>query len=286
MSQQLFSSQRERILKAYKDAGQTVIARTIPYHSTGVFKGTVVDADTTVSPGVAFLKFAKNQQVVFFSYGIGDQIDMGGPALERATDAETNLAKGTSTNGAQDYVIEGVGFHNRGLRVTYPTGAQPYSLVADAAVQSALRGGTPIYDPAAIIVPPQGQSPFNLENGIFQALLGQASLNFLFDQQRIEKIGTLDLLPQAGAQSYLRANGTPECSNRYRIPEGYMWRKDGMADCELTVTVTLQHDIVIPINRITGYHDAEGTGTWAPTDVALECVMRLYGLGVNMPSDN
>jgi len=286
MAEPIFSTQRSRLLESYKKLGQPIVARTIPYHSTGVFKGTVVDADTSIPPGVAFLKFAKNQQVIFFSYGIGDQIDLGGTAFQTASEAETNLAKGTSTNGAQDFVIEGVGFHCRGMRVQYPTGAIPYTQVTDAAVQQMLLGNNPIFDPAAIIMPPQGQSPFNLENGIFQSLLGQCSLTFLFDQQRIEKIGTLDILPQAGAQSMLRANGVPENSNRYRIPEGYLWRKDGLDDCELTVTATLRNDVVIPINRITNYKDVEATSNYAPTQISLECVMRLFGLAVNMPSQN
>lgn len=286
MEQAIFSSQRQRLLEQYKKAGQQIIARTIPYHSTGVFKGTIVNADTSIPPGVAFLKFAKNQQIVFFSYGIGDQVDLGGTAFQTASEAETNLAKGTSTNGAQDFVIEGVGFHCRGMRVVYPATGVPYSQASDAAVQQMLLGNSPVYDPAAIIMPPQGQSPFNLENGIFQSLLGQCSLSFLFDQQRIEKIGTLDILPQAGAQSFLRANGSPENANRYRIPEGYLWRKDGMDDCELSVTATLRNDVVIPINRITNWVDTEGTSNFAPTGINLECVMRLFGLAVNMPSAN
>ncbi|HXK20821.1 MAG TPA: hypothetical protein VNG33_23580, partial [Polyangiaceae bacterium] len=162
----------------------------------------------------------------------------------------------------------------------------PYNQVADAAVQAALSGNTPIFDPAAIVMPPQGQSPFNLENGIFQALLGQCSLEFLFDRARIFKLGTLDLLPQGGAQSLLRANGMPSNDNRYRIPEGYLWRKDGMDDCELTVTATLQRDLVVPINRLVNFHDTEGTSNFAPAKMHLECVMRLFGLGVNMPSAN
>lgn len=286
MDQNLFQTQRARLLSQYKAAGQEVVAHTIPYHSTGVFKGDVVDADTTIPPGVAFLVFRKNQVVHFFNYGIGDQVDLGGTSFQTASEAETNLAKGTSTNGAQDFVIEGVGFHCRGMRNKYPTGAVPYTQVADASVQQAILGNSPIFDPAALIMPPQGQSPFNLENGIFQALLGQCSLSFLFDQQRIEKIGTLDILPQAGAQSMLRANGVPENSNRYRIPEGYLWRKDGLPDCELDVTATLRNDVVIPINRITNYKDVEAVSNYAPTQITLECVMRLFGLAVNMPSGN
>ncbi len=287
MQESLFDSQRKRLLTSYKDAKQTVICATQPYHSTCKLTGVVVDNDTSFAPGVAFLKFAANQKMVFFSYGVGDQIDLGGTSgFETATDAETNLAKGTSTNGAQDYVIEGVGFHTRGQRVEYPASGIPYSQVSDAAVQAAISGNVPIFDPAAILMPPQVQSPFNLENGVFQALLGQCSLEFLFDRARIFKLGTLDLLPQGGAQSLLRANGMPSNDNRYRIPEGYLWRKDGMDDCELTVTATLQRDLIVPINRMVNFHDMEGTSNYAPTKVHVECVMRLFGLGVNMPSAN
>lgn len=283
----IFLTQRNRLLNAYKKAQQTIVAHTIPYHSTGVLRGQVVENNTSVAPGVAFLKFAANQQIVFFGYGVGDQVQLGGAGgFQTATEAETNLGKAASTNGAQDFIIEGVGFHCRGQRNQFAEGAAPVTNVTDLGVLNALRGNSPIYDPAAIVMPPQVQSPFNLENGIFQALLGQASVEFLFDRQRIEKIGTLDLLPQAGAQSYLRANGTPESSNRYRIPEGYLWRKDGMSDSDLTVTITLRRDLIVPINRVNNWIDTEGTVNYAPTDVYLECVMRLYGLAVNMPSDN
>ncbi len=283
----IFKTQRNRLLTSYKEANQTIIAHTIPYHSTGVMIGDVVESNSSVPPGVAFVKFSAQQQIVFFGYGVGDQVQLGGAAgFSTATEAETNLGKAASTNGAQDFIIEGIGFHCRGMRNQFAEGAAPVTNVTDLTVLNALRGNGPIYDPAAIVMPPQGQSPFNLEQGMFQALLGQASVEFLFDRQRIEKIGTLDLLPQAGAQSYLRANGSPESSNRYRIPEGYLWRKDGMSDSDLQVTVTLRRDVVVPINRVNNWIDTEGTVNYAPTKIILECVMRLYGLAVNMPSDN
>ncbi len=287
MSQIGFETQRERLLKAYAAAGKTFQARTIPYHSVGVMQFDVVDADETA--GVAYAVAAKNQQIVFFSYGSGEQVYLGGSAgFIRSTDAETNMAKGTSTNGAQDYVIEGVGLSSRGARVQFAGDNLTYldALASDPTVQSSFEGNVAVYDPAAILMPAQAQSPFNLENGLFQSLLGQASVEFLFDRSRVEKIGTLELLPQAGAASYLRANGAPEASNRYRIPEGYLWRRDGEPDCEMTMTVTLQRAVVVPISLAAFYAGSEDGNFFAPSKIWLELVARLYGLGVQLPSQN
>lgn len=282
-----FETQREKLLKAYAAAGKPFMARTIPYHSVGVLKFDVVDTDEDA--GVAWAVARRNQQIVFFSYGSGEQVDLGGSAgFIRSTDAETNLAKGTSTNGAQDYVIEGVGLSCRGMRIQYEDSALTYldALAADADVQSSFEGNVVQYDPAAIDFPAQAQSPFNLENGLFQAILGQASVEFLFDRSRVEKIGTLEMLPQAGAASYLRANGAPEAGNRYKIPEGYLWRRDGEPDCEMTATVTLQRPIVVPIS-LSALYGGAGEGEFiTPSFIWLELVMRLFGLGVQLPSQN
>lgn len=282
----VFKTQRRRLLEAYAKNGQEIIAHTIPYHSVGVFKFDIVDWTTTPAPGVAMAVARRNQQVTFFNYGVGDQVFLGGTGNSQATEAETNLAKGNSTNGAQDYVIEGIGFHCRGMRVVYS--GTPLTnisaLTADADVEAAWLGNNAIFDPAALATPPQMQSPFNLEQGLFQALLGQASIQLLFDRKRVEKIGTLDLLPQAGAQSYLRANGAPESDNRYRIPEGYLWRKDGQPDCELEVDVALQRPVVVPINATQLWN--ESPNSVVPTSIYLECVVRLFGLAIDMPSQN
>ncbi len=282
-----FSTQRERMLKAYADNGKPFIARTIPYHSVGTIPFEVVDVDETA--GIAFAVARRNTQIVFFNYGVGAQVDLGGAlGFQRATDAETNLSKGSSTNGAQDYIIEGVGLSCRGARVEYTGTNKGYldALTADPDVAKAISGDAAVYDPAAIIMPAQGQSPFNLENGMFQALLGQASVNFLFDSKRIEKLGTLEMFPQAGAASYLRANGAPEARNRYAIPEGYLWRREGETDCELTVTVTLERAVVVPISLSTVWSGAQLDDFIAPSEIQLECVMRLFGLGLDLPSQN
>jgi hypothetical protein len=142
-----------------------------------------------------------------------------------------------------------------------------------------------VYDPAAINVPPQAQSPFNLENGMFQSLLDLISVDFLFDRKRTEKIGTVNVMPCGSAKSMLRANGNPENANIYRIPEGYLWRRAGQPDSEFTANLTLQRALVVPLNGIIPYVTGAAADA-VPTTIWLEVSMRLFGLAVDLPSAN
>jgi hypothetical protein len=283
-----FLTQRNKVLKAYAESGQAITCRTIPYHSTCVFKFDVVNF-AGAAPGVAYAVAAANQRQTLFQYGVGDNINLGGTGQTTATEADTNLGKASSTNGAQDFIIEGVGFHARSRRVAYAAGTGNLyagtGIPTNSVVLSALAGDVGMYDPAAINMPPQSQSPFNNEDGMFQALLGLISVDFLFDRKRVEKIGTVDTMPCASAKSYLRANGSPEQSNTYRIPEGYLWRRDGQPDSEFTVQLTLQRDMVVPINGIIPYVTGAAASA-APTTIWIETVMRLYGLAIDLPSAN
>lgn len=283
-----FETQRKRLLKSYETAGQAITCRTIPYMSTGSFRFDIVNFNGTTAPGVGYAVARQNQVLTLFNYGVGDQIFLGGGAGNtRATEAETNLGEGSRTNGAEDFVIEGVGFSQRGLRVQYAAGTGNLygGTITDASVLAALDGDAPMYDPAAINVPPQFQSPFNLEQGAFQSLLGLISVDFLFDRKRTEKIGTVDVMPCASAKSMLRANGDPMNSNQYRIPEGYLWRRAGQPDSEFTANLTLQRDLVIPINGIIPYQTG-GAADAVPTFIYVEVAMRLFGLAVDLPSAN
>jgi len=286
-----FMTQRTRLLDAYKAAGQAITCRTIPYHSTTRFQLDVVNF-AGATPGVAYAVARKNQSRTLFNYGVGNQVDLGGLGGQTtATEADTNLGKASSTNGAEDFVIEGVGFHQRGMRVAFAAGTgnlyQGVGIPTDPTVLSSLTGDIDIYDPAAINMPPQGQSPFNLENGIFNAILPLISVSFLFDRKRTEKIGTVDVMPCTSAKSYLRANGEPSMNNMYRIPEGYLWRRDGQPDSEFTAQLNLERDLVIPINGIVPYVTGSGQVTpAAPTTIWIEVTMRLFGLAVDLPSAN
>jgi len=285
-----FSTQRKRLLDQYKAAGSSITCRTIPYQSTGVFQFDVVDSALTVAPGVAYAVARKNQVLTLFGYGVGDQINLGGTGGNvRATEADTNQGEGSRTNGAQDFVIEGVGFYARSVRAAYASGGG--NLYAgtgkpvDADVLSSLAGDLPMYDPAAINMPPQLQSPFNLENGVFQSLIDLISVDFLFDRKRTEKIGTVNVMPCASAKSMLRANGEPNNSNIYRIPEGYLWRRAGQPDSEFTANLQLQRALVVPINGIIPYVSGAAADA-VPTTIWMEVTMRLFGLAIDLPSAN
>jgi len=284
-----FSTQRKRLLDQYKAAGSAITCRTIPYQSTGVFQFDVVDAALAVAPGVAYAVARKNQVLTLFNYGVGDQINLGGTGNTRATEADTNQGEGSRTNGAQDFVIEGVGFYCRSFRVAYAAGGGNLyggsNVPIDADVVASLNGDLPVYDPAAINMPPQVQSPFNLENGMFQGLIDNISVDFLFDRKRTEKIGTVNVMPCASAKSALRANGEANNSNVYRIPEGYLWRRAGQPDSEFTANLTLQRALVTPINGIIPYVTGAAADA-VPTTIWMEVTMRLFGLAVDLPSAN
>lgn len=285
-----FMTQRKRLLDQYKAAGSAITCRTIPYQSTGVFQFDVVDTAVATAPGAGYAVARKNQVLTLFNYGVGDQINLGGTGGNvRATEADTNQGEGSRTNGAQDFVIEGVGFYARSVRAAYAAGQGNLypgtGLPVDADVVSSLAGNLPVYDPAAINMPPQFQSPFNLENGPFQSLIDLISVDFLFDRKRTEKIGTVNVMPCASAKSMLRANGNPENSNMYRIPEGYLWRRAGQPDSEFTANLTLNRALVIPINGIIPYVTG-GAADAFPTTIWLEVTMRLFGLAVDLPSAN
>lgn len=285
-----FSTQRKKLLKQYANAGQDIVCRTIPYQSTGVFQLDIVDAALSTAPGVAYAVARKNQVLTLFNYGVGDQVNLGGNGGNtRATEADTNQGEGSRTNGAQDFVIEGVGFYARSARVAYASGSGNLyggtGKPTDADVLAALNGDLPMYDPAAINMPPQAQSPFNLENGIFQSLIDLISVDFLFDRKRTEKIGTVNVMPCGSAKSMLRANGSPENSNVYRIPEGYLWRRAGQPDSEFTANLTLQRALVVPINGIIPYVAGAPVDA-VPTTIWIEVSMRLFGLAVDLPSAN
>ena len=283
MEPALFKTQRQRVLDLYAKAGQPFIASTQPYHSTRAIRFEIVEEDYT--NGIAWAVAAANQTLDFFTYGVGDRIVLANANNFQATEAETNLAKGKSTNGASDYVIEGVGLHSRAMLVEYASGSSPLAVTpTNQCVIDAVTGQTPIIDPAAIIMPPQGQSPANLEEPLFQAITPFLSLEFEWDRKRVEKLGVCDILPQAGAASYLRTNGEPRSDNRYQIPEGYVWRRDGEPDGEFAARVRLQRCIACPINLRALVSSA--TTFKGPEDIHLELVIRLYGLEVQLPSSN
>jgi hypothetical protein len=279
--QVLFETQRSKVIRAFQAAGQPFIAGTKPYESTQTLVGGVVNVLGVAPNQIAFLVFPQ-QTTEFFSYGVGDAVLGFGAAVQPrpANDADTNLAKGRSTNGAEDFVIEGISLTCRAVRMSTLV---PVPGVVDLAVAAAFRGELNYFDPGSLFAPPQLYSPFNLEDAIPQAVIPQCSIELEWDRERVIKVGTLEEFPEGGGKSYLRSNGEPSSANRYRIPEGYLWRRDGQPDSEFVARATLRNPIVIPLNFAV---DVAGTGNTLIQSVGIELKMRLHGMAVKLPSRN
>lgn len=284
---ELFRTSRENLIEAFKSKGQPFVATTKPYKSTRSLVGNVVDNGN----GVAFLVF-QPQQLVFFDYQIGQNLSDGFGGTFNAPDSWTNMQKAAQTNGAVRFVIEGISTAYRNPRIQYAAAALP-TQATNQYVQSFIAGnanagvsGTPPVqgtDPAAIIVPPQLHSPFNLEAAIAQAAAKCSSIYIQFDQERLDLIGTADEFPPGGADSYLRAIGAPEHSNRYKIPEGYLWREAGQPDSTMNVLWSLREPLVFPLTLATLPGEESPA---VPLKAALDIQIRLHGIAVRPPSGN
>lgn len=284
---ELFRTSRENLIEAFKATGKPFVATTKPYKSTKSLVGSVVDSGN----GVAFAVFSP-QTLTFFDYQIGQNLSDGFGGTFNAPDSYTNMQKAAQTNGATRFVIEGISTSYRNARCQYAQAAVP-AQVSNPFVDAFIAGnagagvtGTPPpqgTDAAAILLPPQLHSPFNLEAAIAQAAAKASSVYVQFDQERLDLIGTLDEFPPGGADSYLRAIGAPEHSNRYRIPEGYIWREAGQPDSTLNVIMNLREPLVFPLSLVS----LPGSETPAvPQKVALDIQIRLHGIAVRPPSGN
>jgi len=275
----LFETQRKKVLKMYAAAKQPFEATTIPYKSTVCVQATDSGLD---SAGNGFLLIAP-QTLEFFSYGINQPVP-GDPSLRLANESDTNMAAARKTNGNEDYIIEGISLTARDLRIAYSALQSAAIGGSSAAVVAAAAGKAPIFDPSSILMPAQVQSPFNLEDAFPEAIVPHCSLTFTFDRRKIFKIGTLDQIPEGGRKSYLRAGGEPSTSDRYKIPEGYLWRRDGQPDCEFSATMQIQETIVFPYTKVIPGFTITAAAT--PVNVLLNLSMRVHGLSVRLPSQN
>ncbi len=283
----LFMTQRRRIIEAYREAKEPFSASTKPYKSTVTFNYRFTNL--IVASSVAWLIADGQQATDWFGYKIGDTVPGNGLtalAYRPATEGDTNLSKARTTNGAEDFVIEGMSASHRGTRCDFFSsgGAFPPN-ITDAQVSNALSAAMPMVDPGSLYVGPQVYSPFNLEDVLYRALAGIVSIEFQWDRGKIVKIGTLEQIPEGAANSYLRASGEPSTNDRYRIPEGYLWRREGQPDSEFIVRGQMTDPVAVPLLVVLG-PSATTPAQIYPTRIFLDCVMRLHGLSVKLPSRN
>ena len=279
----LFATQRRIMYDSYAAAGQPFSASTKPYKSTVSFGGAVVNNVAAV--GVSFLVFPV-QRREWFSYKLGDPVPGNEllPTYRTALESDTNISKPRTTNGAEDFVVEGMSASCRNTRLQYAAGSIP-AAITDINVLGALEGLVSMLDPGSLVSPPQVNSPFNLEQAIYRAIAPHIAVEFEWDRSKVVKIGTLEQIPEGAANSYLRTSGSPDTNDRYRIPEGYLWRREGQPDCEFITRATLVEPVVIPLLNIQLPSSVTAV-TAVPFAVYTDCVLRLHGLSVKLPTRN
>lgn len=279
MNDSVWQATRKELIQAYIDSKQAFFCFTRPYKSAQTFVFTVVSPEPAAPAStMAYAKLLKGQIVNWFDYGVGDSFPWApGTAnpTKIATDADTNLSRGRQTNGVEDFVIEGISSTAKGFRVAYADGT---TVSTDVDVVSAFSGNLEIRDPAALMAPPQCDSPVNLEGVLFEALKPVCAIEFLWDQKNVLKIGTLDEIPEGGAKSFLHASGDPRTDNRYKVPEGYAWRKQGMKDCDFVVVGSVEDTVILPITLIA---TDGGATVEVPKYIYLDVVMRLHGMSID-----
>lgn len=276
----LVSSVRSDIIQEKKRLGRSFFANMRAYRSTVQLGFQIVDKIPLAAPTVAHA-ICRPQVWDFFGYGQGDSIPWG-PTTRRANASDTNITKSKTTVSNEDLAIEGVSATLRGMRVGHNAVATD---VNDPDVQRAYLGQTTILDPMAKIMPIQGQSPIMLESTFFEAIKPFCTLEFDWDNgKRTEKIAQLDQIPEGGAKSYLRSSGDPRIDNRFRIPAGHKWMRNGTpADSEFIARLTLTDAVVLPVNPVML---AGATVATFPAFIYLDLTLRLHAFAVSSASGN
>lgn len=278
----LAKTARDKILEPYEAAGEDHEYRTTPITSANQLVGDVVNVYLAAS--MAWLKL-KPQKIVFFRQGDGDQVQYG-PDKVTATEAETNLQKGGSTDGARDMAIEGLGLSSAGSLLKYYEDADAVTgfgvAPTDEDVVAALKGHARICDPFGLVTPPQLQSPYLLEEAIFQEIIRLSTIEITTDSSKPFKMGLADMFPGPAGSSHLRSNGNADASNVFRFPEGIIWNRDSRQDSDLKVTLELHRPIIVPISLVT----LPGGAVTAPKKFYQRVAMRLFGVAVGDLGNN
>lgn len=281
----IFVTQRKKILEAYKQSGEAFSASTKPYKSTVSFM--YQSAVLLSVSSVQWMVAPQGQRLEWFSYKLADQVPGNSAAYRSALEDDTNLSKSRTTNGAEDFVIEGLSATCRSIRPSFGLEAPTVSSTSyTTEVAQALTGLVPTMDPAAIYFAPQCFSPFNLEQMLYRAIVGHIAVEFEWDRNKVVKIGTLDQIPEGAGNSYLRAFGEPSTNDRYRIPEGYLWRREGQPDSEFITRGTLAEPVALPFLMVTPPNNTTSLALVNLDNVRVDVVMRLHGLSVKLPSRN
>lgn len=284
-----FSSARKSLLEQYEKDNVVFLATTRPYKSTVQFAFDVVVGLGGPPAVMAHAVLRANQNVEWFNYGIGDQIPNGPPGVfRRAAEDDTNQSRGRRTNGVEDFVIEGISLTRKAIRITYPAAVIPAAVTAsaDPDVIGMYQGTTATDDPGALILPPEAESPLTQRDVFGGAILPQCALQFVWDRRRFIPIGTADQIPEGGGKSLLQANGIPETMNRYKIPEGYVWRRTDKPDGDFVAQGRIGNPRGIPVTAIALSGSIDPALIVQSSAIFVDVAMRVHGLGLAQPGQN
>lgn len=285
----LFRTKRSELLALYAKNGVPFLATTRGLHSVRSLR---FDAQNLAAGGeVGFLVAQAGQELDFFNYAQGNQIELAGSANFRATEAETSLTTARRTTASADLSVEWITMGARGLKAQYtPANAVPNypDFVATVnptdGVTQALSGQACVADPFALVLPPEVGSSATLEQVLYHLVAPHLTLRFEWDNaDRTEKMGTCDQFVEGGGASYLHANGEPSVNNRFRIPEGFLWAREGQPAGDMHVIATLRNNVVIPYSP-----PASLLSTGFPDLIAawVEIKLRVGGMLLRVPGSN
>lgn len=284
----LFQTARKELLDEYAKRGIRFAAYTRPYKSTLQLQLQAITEPNL--NGVTFLVAQAGQRLEWFSYGVGEPIPYGRSGATRvALEDDTNVSKGRNTNGVEDFVIEGMSLTHSRTRIDYnaTVAALSNQFTNSALGINGAQPQVPVIDPAALLAPPQVQSPLNLEDALWNAIAPLMSIEFEWDRSRVIKVGTADEIGEGGPKSFLRSAGDPRPDARYKIPEGYVWRRQGQPDSEFIVRGVLQDPILVPVTNLALPYTSEPVSpVRSISNVFLDLTFRLHGLAVTLPTRN
>jgi hypothetical protein len=275
----LAKTARDKILEPYEEGKIPYEFRTTPISAVAQMRGEVV----ATNDGIGWCLF-RPQAVKFFRKGDGDTTVFGSVNNSDVTDAESNLQRAGSTDGARDMAIEGLQISPNGIVTQFAEadldnfGTDP----TDANVLAALRGQSMLLDPFGVVLPAQLQSPFLLESAIFQSLMQLSTVRIELDTSRPYKLGLASLYPGMSGQSMLRSNGLPATNNLFGFPEGILWKRDGKSDSDLKLIVELHRPVLVALSQVT----FPGGSATLPANVYQRIAVDIIGVSVTELGDN
>lgn len=287
-----FKTAREILFEQYETTPGPYYAHSKPYESTIVFLADIESTDpgTADTPATAVAVFKTGQRREAFGYGLKDRI----PGTNwPATTAETNLKNANKTNASEEFAIDSFSALCQDVHAFYnseiPGGVTPGTEQIGPAKKGeaafgALVGDGPatVYDPGAILTPPQVRSPINLQDTFYEALAKKLVGTVKFDESGDVPLGALAGWP-SGPSSYLHAHGHPSYGDRAWYKEGFIWRREGSSDSQFSLFVELARPVCVPIFGV----KLPGKEGWAlPKQIRVDIKIRAHGVGYRLLSVN